>query len=162
MWVREDTRVPQTIQTRVVPGDDPTALALVAAMVAELEIAYPGRSLADSSSATPEELSGPDGAYVVLVADGAPLAGGGLKRLGPGLAEVKRMYVTPQAGRQGHAGVLLAALEDVARSLGYARIRLDTGPHTPAAERLYRGAGYTAIPDYNGNAYAVFWGEKTL
>jgi hypothetical protein len=27
---------------------------------------------------------------------------------------------------------------------------------------LYRSAGYRDIADYNGNAYASFWGEKVL
>ena len=30
------------------------------------------------------------------------------------------------------------------------------------ARRLYGDAGYEEIPDYNGNSYAVFWGEKRL
>jgi hypothetical protein len=27
---------------------------------------------------------------------------------------------------------------------------------------LYRRSGYRDIPDYNGNSYASFWGEKVL
>jgi hypothetical protein len=27
---------------------------------------------------------------------------------------------------------------------------------------MYRRAGYREIPDYNGNSYASFWGEKEL
>jgi hypothetical protein len=27
---------------------------------------------------------------------------------------------------------------------------------------MYRRAGYRDIPDYNGNSYAAFWGEKVL
>ena len=30
------------------------------------------------------------------------------------------------------------------------------------ARRLYGDAGYEEISDYNGNSYAVFWGEKSL
>jgi hypothetical protein len=30
------------------------------------------------------------------------------------------------------------------------------------AMALYRSAGYRDIPDYNGNSYASFWGEKVL
>jgi GNAT superfamily N-acetyltransferase len=60
------------------------------------------------------------------------------------------------------AGALLVALEDAARELGYARVRLDTGPKQPHAERLYRRAGYREIPDYNGNVVARHWFEKGL
>ena len=46
--------------------------------------------------------------------------------------------------------------------MGYAVVRLDTGPKQPDAQRMYERAGYVAVPDYNGNPYASFWGEKAL
>ena len=30
------------------------------------------------------------------------------------------------------------------------------------AMEMYRRSGYRDIPDYNGNGYASFWGEKEL
>ena len=87
---------------------------------------------------------------------------GGVRILKPGVAEIKRMYVVPEARGRGVARALLAALEDAARDLGYDRVRLDTGPRQLAAEHLYRSAGYEEIPDYNGNYMASFWGEKRL
>ena len=50
----------------------------------------------------------------------------------------------------------------MARELGYAVARLDTGAKQPRARRMYERAGYVAVPDYNGNPYAAFWGEKRL
>jgi GNAT superfamily N-acetyltransferase len=72
------------------------------------------------------------------------------------------MYVAPQARGQGVARVLLTALEDAARELGYAKVRLDTGPEQPHARRLYESAGYVEIADYNGNPHAGYWAEKPL
>jgi hypothetical protein len=46
--------------------------------------------------------------------------------------------------------------------LGYRRLRLDTAESLTTATALYRSAGYRDIPDYNGNSYASFWGEKVL
>ncbi len=89
------------------------------------------------------------------------VAGGGVRRLAPGLAEVKRMYVTPAHRGRGLAGALLGALEDQAADLGCSAVRLDTGLQ-PRALTLYRRAGYRAIDPYNDNPYAVFWGEKAL
>ena len=60
------------------------------------------------------------------------------------------------------ARALLAALEDAARDLGYARVRLDTGPRQPHARALYESAGYAEIPDYNDNPAASYWAEKRL
>jgi ribosomal protein S18 acetylase RimI-like enzyme len=57
---------------------------------------------------------------------------------------------------------VLDALEAVAAELGYRRLRLDTAQSMTSAIALYRGAGYRDIPDYNGNSYASYWGEKVL
>jgi hypothetical protein len=46
--------------------------------------------------------------------------------------------------------------------LGFARLRLDTARSMTRAMAMYRAAGYRDIPDYNGNGYASFWGEKSL
>jgi GNAT superfamily N-acetyltransferase len=72
------------------------------------------------------------------------------------------MYVVPEARGRGAARELLGALEDAARALGYARVRLDSGPGQPHARTLYESAGYQEIADYNGNPFAAYWAEKTL
>jgi GNAT superfamily N-acetyltransferase len=151
------------IEARRIAADHPDALALTAAMVDEVSEQYGGRiSGPGLPSASPEDFSPPGGAYVALYEDGRPLAGGGIKRLSDGVGEIKRMYVVPEARGRGLARALLEALEDAARDLGHRVARLDTGARQPHAERLYRGAGYRAIADYNANPFASFWGEKTL
>ena len=102
------------------------------------------------------------GAFLVGREDGQAVAGGALKRMEPGVAEIKRMYVVPDARRRGHARRLLEALEDAARELGYERVRLDTGARQPHARALYESAGFQPIPDYNDNPKAAYWGEKML
>jgi len=78
------------------------------------------------------------------------------------VAEIKRMYVRPDARSRGVAAALLAALEAEAVSLGYAVTRLDTGPKQVHAQRLYRRTGYVEVAPYNDNPFACFWGEKRL
>ena len=109
-----------------------------------------------------QQMSAPDGAFVVVVADGREVACGGLKRLDDETCEIKRMYVLPEARGRGFSARLLEALEDHARQLGYARARLDTGDRQPAAEHLYDSWGYLPIADYNGNTAASFWFERDL
>ena len=60
------------------------------------------------------------------------MAGGGLKRDDDGVAEIKRMYVVPEARRQGSGGGLLEALEGMRAR---ARLRADPARHrrAPAA-----------------------------
>jgi GNAT superfamily N-acetyltransferase len=142
-------------------GDDPVALALVAAMLAELGDLYDA-DLGPITEAKPEELSPPGGGFVVLHEHGEPVAGGGVRRLDERACEIKRMYVVPEARGRGLGVALLRTLEALARDLGYAVARLDTGPEQPGARRMYVRAGYMAVPDYNGNPYATFWGEKAL
>ena len=43
---------------------------------------------------------------------------------------------------------MLGALEDQARSLGYRRVRLETGVHQHEALGLYRSSGFAEIPRY--------------
>ena len=146
---------------RRVAGTDPVAQALAAAMVDEIGPLYE-RGLGRAPTARPEELSPPGGGFVVVEEGGRALAGGGVKRLDDRTAEIKRMYVAPHARGRGLGRVLLAALEDLARDLGYAAVRLDTGARQPRAQRMYERAGYVPVPDYNGNPYAAYWGEKVL
>ena len=110
----------------------------------------------------PSELRAPDGTYLVGWEGETAVAGGGVRRMDDGLAEIKRMFVRPAARSRGIAGELLRALEGAARSMGYTRVRLDTGPKQEHAERLYRRAGFVPIAAYNDNPFASFWGEKDL
>lgn len=150
-------------EVRRIPADSPDAIALVRAMVDDVSEVYRAFDRSRGPSATPQDMSPPGGGFVALYdEDGRAVAGGGVKRLDAGTAEIKRMYVVPDRRGQGLARALLAALEALARELGYATVRLDTGPLQPRALALYQSAGYSEIPDYNGNPYATFWGEKIL
>jgi ribosomal protein S18 acetylase RimI-like enzyme len=142
--------------------EDPPASELLAAMRTELVGAYDNASRLDNPPLLPAELRAPDGAYYVGYEAREAVAGGGLRRLGDGVAEIKRMYVRPEARSRGVAAALLRALEEAARALGYTCTRLDTGPKQVTAQRLYRGAGYVEIAPYNDNPFACFWGEKRL
>ena len=152
----------QQIEVRRVRGDDPAARGLVAALEAELAASY-GPLMPDrTSTVVADEMVPPAGAFVVVLEDGRAVAGGGVRRLGDDVAEVKRMYVLPDARGRGHGRRLLDAIEAEAAGLGYRRLRLDTAEPQTVALAMYRRAGYREIPDYNGNGYATFWGEKTL
>lgn len=65
-----------------------------------------------------------------------------------GDAEIKRMYVVPDARGKGHARALLAELERTARRRGRTRMVLETGTEQPDAVQLYRSSGYTPIPTF--------------
>jgi GNAT superfamily N-acetyltransferase len=155
--------MPDEITVRAEAADSLIAVRLVDAMVTEMEQLYSlpaGTGL--GTGAPPSDFGPPSGAFLVIYAGGKPVAGGGIKRDDDGVAEIKRMYVAPAARRQGLGRRLLEELEDKARELGYARIRLDTGARQPHAQAMYERAGYHPIENYNGNTQASFWGEKIL
>jgi GNAT superfamily N-acetyltransferase len=146
-----------------VPADTPPASDLLAAMVAEMALLYGPIDRPGMPSATPADFAAPRGTFLVgFDDDGAPVCGGGVKRLDDEAAEIKRMYVVPSARGRGLARVLLAALEAAARDLGYTIVRLDTGSRQAHAQRLYEASGYRPIGNFNANPVASFWGEKRL
>jgi GNAT superfamily N-acetyltransferase len=150
------------VRFRPARADEPPGGDLLEAMIAELEPLYGRIDVPGAPSASPSDFAPPGGAFLVGELEGRPVCCGGLKRLGGAACELKRMYVVPGARGRGVARALLRALEDEARRLGYAIARLDTGPHQPHAERLYRSAGYDPIGNFNANPFASFWGEKAL
>jgi GNAT superfamily N-acetyltransferase len=145
--------------------DREPAASLVEAFREEVGVIYDGLAVVgvDMPSARPAELGPPGGAFLVGFDEArTPVCCGGIKGLDDRACEIKRMYVVPGARGAGRAGELLAALEEAARELGYTLARLDTGPRQPHAERLYRGAGYAPIGNFNRNPMASFFGEKRL
>src|SRR5262249_20909732 len=92
----------------------------------------------------------PHGLYLIGYDEqGAPVATGGWRSqrandLGytDGDAEIKRMYVIPEARRRGLSRVILTALEDDARAAGRVRMVLETGIAQPEAIALYTSSGY--------------------
>ena len=125
---------------------------------------YAGLDLqgADMPKAGPEQLNAPNGSFLVGYEEGVAICCGGIKRLDVEACEFKRMYVIPEERGRGVARILLTALEDRARELGYTIARLDTGPKQQGAQRLYESAGYVAIANFNANPVATFFGEKRL
>ena len=150
------------VELRRVRGHDPEARALVAAMEAWIAESFGPQDPGRTSTVGLDEMAPPAGAFVILYEDGVAVAGGGLRRLGEDVAEIKRMFVVPAARGRGFGRRVLDELEGAAGELGYRRLRLDTAESLTTATALYRSAGYRDIPDYNGNSYASFWGEKVL
>ena len=63
-------------------------------------------------------------------------------------AEVKRMYVRPEARGNGIADALMDRLAEVARDFGLAVLKLETGDKQQAAIRFYERAGFSPCADF--------------
>lgn len=98
----------------------------------------------------------PRGLYLLVYdADGTPVASGGWRAqdaspegFEDGDAEIKRMFVVPQARGRGLARRLLAELEAGAAAAGRTRMVLETGSKQPEAIELYKSSGYLPIPKF--------------
>jgi GNAT superfamily N-acetyltransferase len=133
--------------------------AVVAALILRLQaeeyvVRYGGW---DETPVTEGEFSPPDGVFMLARRDGVPVAIGGWRRHVPPrsgpvpwrrAAEIKRMYVVPEARGLGLARRLLAELERLARAAGVQAIVLETGQAQPEAIALYRSTGYYDIAGF--------------
>jgi len=152
------------VELRAAVADSPESGRLLAAYEAELVSLGVTLNHGWTGGVTPEQLSPPQGVWLVGWRGDQAVCCGGVRLLppAPGIAEIKRMYVDPSARGQGLARRLLADLEAAAVDLGAATARLDTGRDMAPAVALYRATGYVEIEDYNGNPDAGWWFEKAL
>jgi ribosomal protein S18 acetylase RimI-like enzyme len=109
----------------------------------------------------PEAYCAPKGAFLLAMQGTTPLGCVSLRPLDPQTAEVKRLWVAPQARGMGLARRLMTALESRARDLGYTGLKLDSNSNLPEAIGLYRRDGWTDCPAYTGFP-ADIWLAKTL
>jgi putative acetyltransferase len=130
---------------------------LIGALNNELEERYPEEG-ANFFRLDAEEVADGRGAFLVAYIDDRPVACGAVRLNEPGVAEIKRMYVAPEARGRGVGRLVLDELETVARQLGVERLVLETGPRQPEALALYRRAGFVEIPlfgEYVGAEFSV-------
>jgi putative acetyltransferase len=91
-----------------------------------------------------------DVAVFVVARDrrGRAVGCGALRLLDAAAAEIKRMYVVPEARGSGVATAVLRELETHARCRGLTTLKLETGPAQPDAIRFYEREGYRPIENF--------------
>jgi GNAT superfamily N-acetyltransferase len=138
------------VTPEAVAWDDADVQRLTTAQQDEIRARYGGKE----EPGTPPSAADVSVVLVVRDDDGAALGCGALRALGDGVAEVKRMYVVPEARGRGVSKAVLRGLEEAARRQGWTTLRLETGPRQPEAVGLYTGAGYRPI-----DAFGAYRGD---
>jgi GNAT superfamily N-acetyltransferase len=137
------------------------ALALLAEAAIEARALYPELFAPDSPAPSNAPL-GQREFYLLAWRDGVAVGCGALRRIDATTGEVRRMFVTRSARREGVARTLLARLEAEAMALGYRRLVLETGVRQKPAMALYRASGWRRTKPYGtfvGDATSVCFGK---
>jgi GNAT superfamily N-acetyltransferase len=127
--------------------DDPSVQPLLLQLhVAQVQM----YGFADDPADTPADgYTPPDGLFLLgRDASGQAAGCGGWRLLGPRTAEIKRMYVCPDARGKSLGRQILLRLEADAQLRGVAPMQLETGVANLAALRLYHLHGYQPIEPY--------------
>ena len=148
-------RAALTVQS--VPADGDEARACLLAYAAELADRFPEGY--DAAALSP-----PDQLAAVLLAreNDRPVGCGAWHRLAPGVAEVRHLWVHPDARGLGLGRRLLHAIETDAAAQGATLARLGTHRALTEAAALYQAAGYHPIANYSDSPYNHLAFEKAL
>ena len=93
----------------------------------------------------------PTGALFLAREKEQPLGCVGLRALEPGICEMKRLYLRPEARGKGLGLALCRAVIERARTLGYNQMKLDTVSKLDKAIELYRSLGFVECTAYCHN-----------
>ncbi|HZX06075.1 MarR family winged helix-turn-helix transcriptional regulator [Kribbella sp.] len=161
----EVTRLLTASMVRVAAVDPrlPAAQYCLAQYFAELGRRFDdGFDRSRSISADNAELTPPAGLLLMATLRSEPVGCGALKLQGSDPAEIKRMWVAPDARGLGLGRRLLTELEHAALAHGASAVRLETNRNLSEAIALYRTSGYQEVPRFNDEPYAHHWFEKPL
>jgi putative acetyltransferase len=143
------------------PADQPEVHELLAQSDAYMASLYPPESNHLVDVAT---LMQPNVRFFVARWERRAIGCGALVLARDGSAEIKRMFVLPEARGRDIGRRILEQLEDASRAEGITVIRLETGIHQPEAIGLYRSAEFVEIGpfgNYRPDPLSLFM-EKRL
>ncbi|MDY7226318.1 GNAT family N-acetyltransferase [Hyalangium rubrum] len=142
-------------ETRILPALQPEqveqARTLVLEYVNGLGIDLDFQDFEQEMREFPSDYAPPDGCLLLAMDAQGPAGCVGLRKLEPGICEMKRLYVRPRCRGQGLGQRLAQAVIEEARVLGYSAMRLDTLSTMHSAIGTYRGLGFQPIAAYYRN-----------
>jgi DNA-binding MarR family transcriptional regulator/GNAT superfamily N-acetyltransferase len=144
-----------------VPDDAPEARQCLRAYASELNALFP-EGYEQSALLPPGELTVTGGVFLVAREEENPVGCGAWQRMTDGAAEIRHLWVRPEARGLGLGRRLLERVERSAAEHGVTTLRLGTHTLLPEAIAMYRSGGYQEIPPYGDSSYNKVNFEKHL
>jgi putative acetyltransferase len=147
--------VSPTIRT-IKPDDNLVLAQIIRSSLAEFGANKPGTVYFDPTTDTLYELFQAQGsAYFVAEANGVLLGGAGFfptADLPEGVAELVKMYLSPDARGKGYGRLLVNKVEETAKKMGYTALYLESMPELINALSMYEKMGYHYLEGPMGNS----------
>ncbi len=145
-----------SVEIKLEPPRQPEILRLMDMSNAYMASLYPAES---NHMVDIEALEKPTASFFVARNEGQIVGCCALVEAGDGTAEIKRMFVDPQARGLSIGKLMMQALISRGQGRGLSAIRLETGISQPEAIGLYRKSGFVeieAFPPYNPDPLSMF------
>ena len=110
----------------------------------------------------PNDVRPPAGQFFVAYLHDQAIACGAVKHHADEPAEIKRMWIAPQARGLGLGRRLLETLEACALAGGAQVAHIETSAVLTEALALFRSVGWVEVPAFNDEPFADYWFEKRL
>jgi DNA-binding MarR family transcriptional regulator len=152
-----------SVEIRPVDPEHRDARCCLAEYVAELNRrSTRGFDPSVGATALPHEVRPPAGEFFVAYLHGEAIGCGAVKHHADAPAEIKRMWIAPEARGLGLGRRLLEKLEACALAGGARVAHIETSAVLGEALALYRSAGWVEVPAFNDEPFADHWLEKAL
>ena len=152
-----------SVEIRPVDPEHPDAQHCLAEYVAELNVARRAASIPPSARPPFRRRSAhPPASSSSSTCDGEAIGCGAVKHHVDSPAEIKRMWISPEARGLGLGRRLLKELEACALSGGARIAHIETSAVLSEALALYRSTGWVDVPKFNDEPFADHWLEKSL
>lgn len=144
------------------PGEMPVVRALFLEYAEALGVSLCFQDFETELATLPGKYAPPGGVILLGEDNGAVLGVVALRPLQGNAAEMKRLFVRPEARGLGLGRRLAAAAIQTARKAGYNYVRLDTLPQMLEAHELYRSLGFRETGAYYQNPHGAIYLELPL
>ena len=111
--------------------------------------AHPFQELERELAGLPGKYAPPGGVFLLARLNGAPVGCGAYYTRHEGTAEIRRMFVRPEARGKAIGWQIVSGLIEAARDAGMEQIILGTFYKLEAAQALYKRAGFTHCPPFD-------------